>query len=99
MWSDPLEKIRGTRPSPRGAGKLFGEDVADRILKMLNVKVVIRGHEPCENGFKTNHGGKILTLFSRKGEPYCNEQGAYLKIDLSDNAENANQLIRYIHKF
>ena len=99
LWSDPMENTRGTRPSPRGAGRLFGEDVTDKILKMLNVKAVIRGHEPCENGFKINHGGKILTLFSRKGEPYGNEHGAYLKLDLSDSVENANQLERYIHKF
>jgi UDP-glucose 4-epimerase len=50
-------------------------------------------------GFKINHKGKILTLFSRKGPPYFNAYGAYLKIDLSEKFENAEQLIPYIHKF
>ncbi len=99
LWSDPLENMSGTLPSPRGAGRIFGGDITDRILKMLNVKVAIRGHEPCENGFKINHGDKILTLFSRKGEPYGNEHGAYLVLDLSFSVENANQLERYIRIF
>jgi len=92
LWSDPEEDMRGTYPSPRGAGKLFGKDVTDKFLKMLNVKVLIRGHEPSEAGYKINHDGKILTLFSRKGEPYFNNQAAYLQLDLSAKVENAHQL-------
>jgi len=92
LWSDPEEGISGTYPSPRGAGKLFGKDVTDKLLKMLNVKLLIRGHEPSEAGYKINHEGKILTLFSRKGEPYFNSQAAYLKLDLTVKVENAYQL-------
>jgi len=96
LWSDPNDEIKGTYPSPRGAGKLFGEDITEKFLKMLNVKVLIRGHEPCENGFKTNHDDKVLTLFSRKGAPYYNSYGAYLRIDASQKVENATQLTPYI---
>jgi len=92
LWSDPEEGISGTYPSPRGAGKLFGKDVTDRFLQMLNVKVLIRGHEPSEAGYKINHEGKILTLFSRKGEPYFNSQAAYLQLDLTAKVEGAYQL-------
>jgi len=91
LWSDPEEGIIGTYPSPRGAGKLFGKDVTTKFLKMLNVKVLIRGHEPSEAGYKINHNGKILTLFSRKGEPYFNTQAAYLQLDLTAEVENAYQ--------
>ena len=91
LWSDPEEGIIGTYPSPRGAGKLFGKDVTTKFLKMLNVKVLIRGHEPSEAGYKINHDGKILTLFSRKGEPYFNTQAAYLQLDLTAEVENAYQ--------
>ncbi|UCF59319.1 MAG: serine/threonine protein phosphatase [Candidatus Bathyarchaeota archaeon] len=99
LWSDPREGIRGTYPSPRGAGRLFGEDITEKLLRMLNVKVLIRGHEPTREGFKINQGGKILTLFSRRGPPYYNEFGAYLHLNLSKKVENATQLIQYIHKF
>lgn len=99
LWSDPSDEITGTYPSPRGAGKLFGEDVTEKFLKMLNVKVLIRGHEPCENGFKINHHNKVLTLFSRKGAPYYNRYGAYLRIDVSAKVEDATQLVPHIYKF
>jgi len=99
LWSDPNDEIKGTYPSPRGAGKLFGEDVTEKFLKMLDVKVLIRGHEPSENGFKINHHNKVLTLFSRKGAPYRNDYGAYLQINTSKKVENAAQLIPHIFKF
>jgi len=99
LWSDPEEGIKGTYPSPRGAGRFFGEDVTERFLKMLGVKVLIRGHEPSREGFKINHGGRILTLFSRRGPPYYNDHGAYLRLDLSEPIENAMQLKRFVLTF
>jgi protein phosphatase len=99
LWSDPDETTDRTRPSPRGAGKLFGKKITERILDRFHLKVLIRGHEPCEEGFKTNHDGRVLTLFSRKGPPYFNEHGAYLDLNLSERIENAGQLVRYIHTF
>jgi len=99
LWSDPNDTIKGTYPSPRGAGRLFGKDVTEKLLKMLNVKILIRGHEPSGEGFKVNHNGKVLTLFSRKGPPYNNERGAYLQLNASEKLENAKQLQQYIHRF
>jgi len=96
LWSDPEEDIEGTYPSPRGAGKLFGEDVTVKLLEMLNVKALIRGHEPCDEGFKINHSGRILTLFSRKGEPYFNSHGAYLQFDLASQVKDVFQLRQFI---
>lgn len=96
LWSDPEEGISGTYPSPRGAGMVFGQDVTIRFLNMLNVKVLIRGHEPADEGFKINHSGRILTLFSRKGEPYLNSQAAYLELDLSSRTSDAYELRRFI---
>ena len=99
LWSDPWEGIKGTYASPRGAGRLFGENVTDRLLKMLGVKALIRGHEPSEEGFKANHSGKVLTLFSRIGPPYHNDYGAYLHLDISLKVEKAKQLLQGIRKF
>jgi protein phosphatase len=98
LWSDPHEGINGIVASPRGAGKLFGLDVTRRLLKILNAKLLIRGHEPSREGFKINHN-RILTLFSRKGPPYYNMFGAYLQVQLSKEFENAEQLIPYVHRF
>lgn len=99
LWSDPNEGVERTCASPRGAGKLFSEQVTSEVLEKLNVNVLIRGHEPCPNGFRIDHNGKILTLFSRKGPPYFNAYGAYLDAPLSEKIENAEQLIPFIHTF
>ena len=99
LWSDPIESRKGTAPSPRGAGRLFGEDVTDQFLQILNVRFLIRGHEPAQNGYSISHGGKILTLFSRKGPPYFNSSAAYLHLDLSSTPRTTNELTPFLHKF
>ena len=99
LWSDPAEGIKEACSSPRGAGRLFGEDVTRNFLEMLDVKVLIRGHEPAPEGSKINHKGKVLTLFSRRGQPYFNSTAAYLQFDLSLKLQNAHDLVPYIHKF
>ncbi len=99
LWSDPNDRVKEVLYSPRGAGKLFGEMVTEKVLRKLNVKILIRGHEPCEEGFKLNHNGKVLTLFSRKGAPYFNAYGAYLQLPLSKKFDNAQQLVSLIQKF
>ncbi|MEM2738548.1 MAG: metallophosphoesterase family protein [Candidatus Bathyarchaeia archaeon] len=98
LWSDPTDIISETCTSPRGAGKLFGRKVTDMALQHFGVKVILRGHEPCMEGYKIDHGGKILTLFSRKGPPYFNAYGAYLMVELSKKPQFVQELIPYIHK-
>jgi len=99
LWNDPEEGIAETCASPRGAGKLFGHNVTTRFLGMFQVNMLIRGHEPSMEGFKLNQSGRVLTLFSRKGAPYYNEQAAYLKIDLAREVKSADDLAPWINKF
>jgi protein phosphatase len=99
LWSDPYEGIKGLYASPRGAGRLFGEDVTFKLLDMLHVNLLIRGHQSSDEGFKINHSGKVLTLFSRRGLPYHNTFGAYLTLNLSQEVKHARQLTDHIHKF
>lgn len=99
LWSDPADNIDGTVPSPRGAGLLFGQEVTKTVLSNLGVRILIRGHEPADQGYKIDHDGKVLTLFSRKGPPYFNTQGAFLSLPLSEEFTTAHQLIPKIHTF
>ncbi len=99
LWSDPAEGIKGTLFSPRGAGRIFGEDVTSAFLNALGVNFMIRGHEPAMDGYMIGHGGKILTLFSRKGPPYHNLHGAYLAFNLGQKYNSAWQLVPFIRKF
>jgi diadenosine tetraphosphatase ApaH/serine/threonine PP2A family protein phosphatase len=99
LWSDPNDMVKTVLNSPRGAGKLFGRSVTETVLNKLGVKILIRGHEQCPEGFKLNHDDKVLTLFSRKGATYFNAYGAYLQLPLSRKFQNARQLVPWIHKF
>lgn len=99
LWNDPSETIKGTISSPRGAGKLFGPDVTKKMLNILKVKLLIRSHQSCFEGYKQFHNGKILTIFSRKGFPYNNKFGAYLNINLSKKIEASQQFLKGVHKF
>lgn len=99
LWNDPVDEAVGAYPSPRGAGKLFGKDVTERVLSITGCEVLIRGHEPCRQGVKAQHGGRVLTLFSRKGYPYWNEKAAYLKVSLKDQTFNAYELAAAAIKF
>jgi len=99
LWSDPEEGISGTYPSPRGAGLLFGADVTKQILGMVGASTLIRGHLPADEGVMVNHEGKVLTIFSRKGPPYFNSYGAYLKISLEVPPLNAYQLSMQAARF
>ena len=94
LWNDPVEG-KGDFYSMRGAGRMFGEDVTERGLRAVGVKTLIRSHEPCE-GVEVKQGGKVLTLFSRKGAPYFNTQAAYLVLDENAlmEAKDAEELAR-----
>ncbi|MEA1956932.1 MAG: metallophosphoesterase family protein [Euryarchaeota archaeon] len=94
LWNDPVEG-KGDFYSMRGAGRMFGEDVTERGLRVVGVKTLIRSHEPCE-GVEVKQGGKVLTLFSRKGAPYFNTQAAYLVLDENAlmEAKDAEELAR-----
>ena len=92
LWNDPGDSEENL-PSPRGAGKIFGEKLTTDILARLKVKTLIRSHEPCEGVF-VSQKGKVLTLFSRKGPPYYNSRAAYLKINMSEKAKSGYELAK-----
>ncbi len=94
LWSDPVEG-KGDFYSLRGAGRMFGEDITERVLRAVGVKTLIRSHEPCE-GVEVRQRGKVLTLFSRKRSPYFNTRAAYLVLDENAlmEAKDAEELAR-----
>jgi len=67
LWSDPFDGY-GDHPNPRGAGVLFGRDVTDKVLSLLSVNKLIRGHQPQKaiNGIFEEHEGKIITVSSTR---------------------------------
>ena len=99
LWNDPVDWITDSAPSPRGAGRVFGKRVTESFLSLTRTGVLIRAHEPCDEGVEVRHEGLVLTLFSRKGFPYMNTKAAYLKLSLEDAPLNAYQLASRAVKF
>ena len=99
LWNDPGEQIEGSYPSARGAGKVFGKAVTKVVLQRIGVKILVRGHESTRDGYSIKHEGRILTLFSSKGPPNYNHQGAFLEVPLEEKFADAYQLLPYVHTF
>jgi protein phosphatase len=81
LWNDPRE-IKGYQISARGYGYYFGKDVTQHALKVTNTRMLVRAHEPC-NGYKVNHDGLVLTIFSCKA-PYGNYKASYMLLSKDD---------------
>jgi protein phosphatase len=98
LWNDPrhLDDFPYWEESQRGLGRYFGEPVTRKWLKAFGVRVLLRGHEPCQ-GFRINHDGKVMTLFSCQ-EAYPAFKAAYLVVtkEKLDTAQSGNDLLTCI---
>jgi protein phosphatase len=94
LWNDPrnIDKPPGWEISRRGYGRHFGSCVSRKWLQATGTKVIVRGHEPCQ-GFRIDHDGLVLTLFSCK-QPYPLFKAAFilLSADQLYNINDANDL-------
>jgi diadenosine tetraphosphatase ApaH/serine/threonine PP2A family protein phosphatase len=73
LWSDPSNHVTGFEESHRGAGKLFGKDALETFIEELDLVMVVRSHEFCNEGYSLPFSDdvSILTVFSSTN--YCNE--------------------------
>ncbi len=79
LWNDPSDQveyfemnyIRGSDPSSGMHIYFWGYRKTEEFIRESGVKAVIRGHEYCAEGYKLNHGGKVVTVFSSRASPYC----------------------------
>ncbi len=78
LWSDPTDKTPDYLPNPRGAGILWGPRLTLKAISITKARIIIRGHETAPLGFKVDHNGRVLTLFSRVGKPYGNTRAGFL---------------------
>ncbi|MEM2854564.1 MAG: metallophosphoesterase family protein [Desulfurococcaceae archaeon] len=78
LWSDPIEGISNYIDSIRGAGIMFGEELTKKFIEVTGVKAIIRSHEVVD-GYRINHAGKVLTIFSAK-ETYGLRKASYVKL-------------------
>ncbi|MGB9716007.1 MAG: metallophosphoesterase family protein [Thermodesulfovibrionales bacterium] len=95
LWSDPYES-KGEYLNPRGAGALFGTDISDMVTKRLNIKFIIRSHEPrkAQSGPVIEHNGRVVTVSSTNvygGKPFV------LILPFKDFPDNGNDIKKYVH--
>jgi len=94
LWSDPYE-IDGEYGNPRGGGVLFGSDMSEEITRRLNVKYIIRSHEPrkaSSNPF-IEHEGRMVTISSTR---VYSGRSFVLILPLKDLPKSGNEIEKHV---
>ncbi|MGI0018560.1 MAG: metallophosphoesterase family protein [Nitrosotalea sp.] len=97
LWNDPrMLEDKKWETSRRPYGKHFGSTITQKWLEITHTKVLVRGHEPCK-GYRIDHDGMILTLFSCK-ESYPKFEAGYLQMKNNEtlSVHDANDLACHI---
>jgi hypothetical protein len=72
VWSDPNPTLNESfAQSTRGIGFHFGKKALDEFMEKENLSLLVRGHEPCQEGFYYMFNEKLITIFSASN--YCNK--------------------------
>eukprot|EP01061_Rhynchopus_euleeides_P012189 TRINITY_DN21803_c0_g1_i1.p1 TRINITY_DN21803_c0_g1~~TRINITY_DN21803_c0_g1_i1.p1 ORF type:complete len:801 (+),score=308.78 TRINITY_DN21803_c0_g1_i1:79-2481(+) len=65
LWSDPTERADMRQSSTRGSGMEFGKNFSIPWLDRHGLKYLVRSHQcKSRSGLASNHGGRVLTIFS-----------------------------------
>eukprot|EP00605_Chrysophyceae_sp_TOSAG23-4_P000439 GSChrysophyteH1.ASY1.ANO1.497.1 assembled CDS len=85
LWSDPSCNM-GLNASNRGAGVMFGPDIARSFCETNNISLVVRSHECCRTGFDLPYANSIdatdrnlvCTIFSASNYGGGGNSAAYM---------------------
>jgi serine/threonine-protein phosphatase 4 catalytic subunit len=81
LWSDPDDTL-GWALSPRGAGWLFGPDVAKAFNHRNNINFIARAHQLVLEGYKEMFDGGVVTVWSAPNYCYrCGNVASILEIN------------------
>jgi hypothetical protein len=94
LWSDPYE-AKGEYGNPRGAGVLFGPDISEEVTRRLNVKYIIRSHEPRKalSGPFIAHEGRVITVSSTR---VYGGRSFVLILSFKDFPKSGNEIEKYV---
>lgn len=82
LWSDPDDSVIGWGMSPRGAGYLFGADIASQFLHTNDLCLIARAHQLVMEGYKWMFDKSIVTVWSAPNYCYrCGNVASIMTID------------------
>ncbi len=81
MWNDPWEKRECGENFRRGVMYFYGKRASEMLLSELDVKVIVRSHEP-QKVLKVEQDGMVVTVGSC-ANPYSITEFAILQIDFT----------------
>jgi serine/threonine-protein phosphatase 4 catalytic subunit len=90
LWSDPEELEPGMAwgLSPRGAGYLFGSEVAREFNRRNGIETIARAHQLVMEGFKWQFGRAVITVWSAPNYCYrCGNVASIMVVDESLHEE------------
>ncbi|CAJ1023026.1 hypothetical protein IOCL1545_000315400, partial [Leishmania shawi] len=82
LWADPEDDVQGFLESDRGVSYLFGEDIVNDFLDMVDMDLIVRAHQVMERGYGFFASRQLVTVFSAPN--YCGEfdnDAAVMNID------------------
>ncbi|TPP39998.1 Calcineurin-like phosphoesterase family protein [Leishmania donovani] len=71
LWADPENEVRGFLESDRGVSYLFGEDIVNDFLDMVDMDLIVRAHQVVQRGYEFFASRQLVTVFSAPN--YCGE--------------------------
>lgn len=92
LWNDPWEKQECGENYRRGVMYFFGKKATRSLLEALDVRVVVRSHEPFKV-LKVEQDGMVVTL-GTSPLPYGLSEAAILKIEVDKGISDGYDLVR-----
>lgn len=92
MWNDPWERRECGENYNRGVMYFYGKRASDVLLSELNVKTIIRSHEPTKV-LRVEQDGRVVTVGSC-ATPYSIDEFAILQIDLTKDFRDGWDIAR-----
>lgn len=81
LWSDPEDRV-GYSVSSRGAGFVFGKDIAAHYNRVNGLQFIARAHQLVMEGYNWSHDENVVTIFSAPNYCYrCGNQAAIMQLD------------------
>ncbi len=83
LWGEPMDE-NGIYYDP-SRGTYFGPNITQSFLERNDLEIMIRGHTSEKDGYRVQHNGKLITIWSSPSKPGIHEKGSFLNIDGSLN--------------